>query len=201
MALSKPAFLALLSSEIENWFRDSVLGGAHDYDQYNPALTRDHPRGLVAGIRNCHIVGRARRLSAYMPTVLYHPHRGRPLFIVRDMICVSYKKLDRNLRPCNSRTQQAIAYNGQVPLFTDMPSVTTNLVVGYRPTNAAETEFEVYIICPDGERNLWEHPLSGVQVLELPFATPAPVAPTTTQRPARVRIKGAGGQDGNITAG
>lgn len=175
MAMSKEEFLCLITPDIRDFVVDCVRGGIADYDDpqnYGPAARRDHTKSVRAQIRNTHIQARAAR------GLVEHPDIGvraairhqRVLFIVRDKARISFKKLDSRLRPRNYPTRQALAYLGQrLPNF-DVPDEATNLVVGYVP-NAAETDFEVFVTCPQDEDNEWQLRLSGSNVVQ--FLDPA----------------------------
>ncbi|MDB5057213.1 MAG: hypothetical protein JWO59_685 [Chloroflexi bacterium] len=168
-----------------------VLDGIAEYngEKYNPLVRLIHKARTVSDIYNSHIVHLAQiRLGEALGKQLtVHQKRGRVLFNVGVSVCMSFKKMDRNLRPHNSPTLQAHRFMRQIPLFDNIPT-TTNLIIGYRPVDVAQTEFEVWAVCPNGHINSWHHQLFGGQRLDLftPVEPTAP-APPKLEKPIRLR--------------
>ena len=63
----------------------------------------------------------------------------------------------------------------------------TNVVAGY-VANAAETDFEVHIICPDGAGNAWTLKLTGAEIIEF-ITAPAAAAAKAAKRVQRRRVQ------------
>jgi len=177
MTMTKDEFLHLLTPERRAFMLDCVRGGWADYEDsnnYGAAARRDHSQSVRAQCRNSHIVARALRGIVEHPEIgIQVSQRGqRVLFIVGDQARVSFKKLDRRLRPRNYPTRQARAFLGQRLPWANEPAEITNLLVGYRP-NAAETEFEVFATCPQDADNEWQMKLSRTEAVDFFDATSA----------------------------
>src|SRR5436309_2248692 len=136
--------VALLTTEIREFIVSCIQGGLADYYDpayYGDAARREHTPGVRAAIRNCHILARANRATLEMSQVRAIIKRGRVMFIVADRLCVSFKKLNRDLRPRYVRTRQAEAFAMQTLWSdSDLPPMLTNVFAGY-VSDAAETEF------------------------------------------------------------
>lgn len=194
----------LLTAEIRAFLSDCIRGGLADYDDasnYSDVARRDHTPAVRAIIRNCHMVARANRAALEVNGVRAILRKGRPMFVVRDRLCVSFKKLNRHLRPRYVRTRQATAFASQT-LWTEgeMPAQLTNVVAGYVP-DAPEAVFEIWMICPGGERNMWALKLSGAEIVELTPTKPgANEGMEATPRRAHIR-PGALRKDGTDASG
>lgn len=142
---------------------------------------------------------------------------GRDLFYLADKARIALKLLDRNLRHHNYPTRQAGLFDGQrwpddaaevaaetalqqaddgsanAPIQAmslwpqDLVPEMTNVVAGY-VANAAETDFEVYIICPDGAGNAWTLKLTGAEIIEF-ITAPAAAAAKAAKRVQRRRVQ------------
>jgi hypothetical protein len=188
MEMSEEEFLALLTPERKAFILESVSGGYGDYDNpkyYGAEARRDHTPAVVAQIRNCHIVARAQRALVGRSDIRVGTKGRRVLFIIADRARVSFKKLDRRLRPRNYPTRQARNFLRQNLPGLDQVRELTNIVAGYRP-DELDTGFEVHVVCPKDERNVWEIKLSGAEVVDF-FSTPA-TPPATAPQP-RVQIR------------
>jgi hypothetical protein len=116
-----------------------------------------------ANFINDFMVHNARVLLEDHPDVKFIRQHGRSLLLIKDIIKIKLKKLNRNRRPSNIPTRAVKRYNSQLPLelptqYT-LPGVLypiTNLIAGYQ-ANRLKTGVEaVYIVCPDGIHNKWE---------------------------------------------
>ncbi len=124
-----------------------------------------------------------------MPDVQVTTKGNRVLFVIADRVRISFKKLDRRLRPRNYPTQLALDFLHQqldppLPGLATVSSL-TNIVAGYT-ANADETDFEVHITCPRGDRNEWELKLSGQEMPELFSIEPTAA---TDEQPLRRRVR------------
>lgn len=116
-----------------------------------------------ANFINDHMVHRARVLLEGHPDINFIRRNGRYHLLIRDMIEIKLKKLNRNRRPSNVLTKAVIKYNSQLPLQLplqyELPGVLypiTHLIAGYQ-ANRLKTGVEaVFIVCPEGEHNKWE---------------------------------------------
>ena len=195
MAMSRDEFIALLTPAQLRFFSSAIRGGLALYadpHNYNAKALIDHSRAVRAQIRNAHIIGEARRLIAANPelAVIERPIRRRVLFLVSSRAYVSFKRLDSGLRGRNYPTITAMRFNRQ--LWPGVSGLATaddddagddvmlrpslwhpgmlpdmiNIWAGYRP-DRSETQFDYYIVCPDGDTNAWEWQLSDADIVEL----------------------------------
>jgi len=168
-----------------------VLDGiaAYDAGHYSPYVRVVHRTRTVSDIYNDHIVDQARRLflDTLGTRVREREKHGRTIFIVDDKACLWFKKFDRNLRPRNIMTRQALNYVLQKPMFPDEPSL-TNLAIGYRSIDPARTQHEVWATCPGLGANKWTIKLSGenMQTMFPDVENPAPIVPVAPARKPRV---------------
>lgn len=178
---------AILTKAHVAWITKVHTEGLADDESYDPGLRRKHHPILRAGIRNCHIVDRARLAAEEMPDIRVCIRRGRLLFIIGEQLCVSFKKLDRRLRSRNIPTRQARGFTAQQPRLLSLPPELTNLIAGYQ-LDGSETKFELWVTCPDGGQHVWEWPIAGFGVLEI---TPMPAATEETgrKRASRVNVR------------
>ncbi len=172
------------------FIREIILAGLSEYadPQHYSAYARlvhTYTPSVRAQIRNSHIVYAAYRRAMEQPELgIQAVMRGnRRLFYINGVARLSFKKLDANLRHRNYPTRQALAFDAQLwpdnmvtrsvdgiapqTLWSEaiLPDM-TNVVGGYL-ANAAETSFEIYVICPDGAGNAWEWPLTSADITEL----------------------------------
>jgi hypothetical protein len=187
MPLSKEDFLAILTPERRQFIYECVSGGLGDYANpayYSPEARRDHTPSVRASIRNCHIVGRAKRVLPQHTDIRIATKNNRIFFIIADMVRLSFKKFDKDLRSRNYPTKQSRDFNAQKFDGFDVEPL-TNVIAGYQ-TNVTETQFALFITCPDEQRNLWEVYLDGEEALT--FLTtpeiPEPVKERVKVRPA-----------------
>jgi hypothetical protein len=214
MAMSREEFIALLSPAQLAFFSSAIKGGLALYadpNNYSPRALIDHSKAVRAQIRNTHIVNEARRLIAADPTlsIIEREIRRRVLFLVNARAYVSFKRLDDALRGHNYPTAQARRFNRQLWPTTEglevadngdaagntllrpslwAPSVLPDMIniwAGYKP-DRTETQFGYYIVCPDGDTNAWEWPLSESDIAEL-SATTRP-SETDAAKKARRRV-------------
>lgn len=180
MVMTKEGFLNFLTPERKRLMIDCVKGGLADYNNpayYGIQARIDHTPSVVAAIRNCHIVARARLASAESPDMAVSCRRGRVLFTIADLVRVSFKKLNGRLRPRNIPTRQNRAFLGQrldpQPPLTGLEDVPfmTNVVAGY-VQDPADMRLHVHVICPLDESNYWDLELAGAEVDDF-FATKA----------------------------
>lgn len=128
--------------------------------------------------------------------VRWKVHRGQFMVVIRDLLFIRFKLLDRAHRARNIVTQNVLDFLRQIqPELPDMPDLATNLFAGYQ-WNSARTEIEgIFIVCPTAAENAWELRLDGGVPL---VAVPSPAAgPAVT--PPRIRpdiIAARGNQDG-----
>jgi hypothetical protein len=168
MFVSQEEFKKFLTQEQKKFILECIHGGLADYNNpayYGNEARRDHTPSVRAQIRNCHIVAHAFRALIDRPDIRVINKRGRILFIFSDKSLVSIKKFDARLRTANAPTQQALAFKGQQPLDLDMPTPLINIFTGYT-YDAVETNYEVYITCPDDEKNHWVWKISGAEITE-----------------------------------
>ncbi len=188
MGMSEEDFKQFLSSEDHQFMLESVRYGLAMYRNpahYSAEAMRDHNSRTRAEIRNCHIVGHAARYAMDHPHIQAKRARGRVLFTVRDQLCVSYKMLDKNRKVQSGSTRQAIMFkNQQPPLDVEWPPEITTAFCGYRYLDVAQTEFDVYVVCPDGSENRWEYKLSGAEIQDFKPAT----APTSEESSLKAQI-------------
>lgn len=197
--MERDEFLQFLSAGRRQLIRDAILSGLALYDDpahYSAEARRDHTVSIQAQIRNGHIVGSAKRAVVDRPDFKVRVVRGRLLFRIEDRVDVSFKKLSATLRPRNYPTKQSQNFQDQLslqqsPLLSDgIPNAVTHVVAGYAATDAAQTQFEIYVVCPDGPNNRWELCLSGVDVVEF-LSAPAlsPILEQAEQKARRVKIR------------
>lgn len=189
MIKSSDEFKDFLSSEDHRFMLDSVLYGLAMYRNpahYSPEATRDHGPRTRAEIRNSHIVAYAARHASDHPHIQHKKAYGRVLFTVRDKLCVSYKMFDKNLKTRSNPTRQARKFkNQQLPLTMEWPPEITTAFCGYRYLDVAQTQFDVYVVCPDGAENRWQYKLSGAEIQDF---TPISTS-TSEERSLKAQIK------------
>lgn len=215
MAMSRDEFIALLTPSQLRFFSLAIRGGLALYadpNNYSPKVLVDHSKAVRAQIRNAHIVQEARRLIAADPTLGVSERciRRRVLFLVNSQAYTSFKLLDDNLRGHNYPTSQTKDFNKQLWPGESMPpaldeadvfgdivlrptlwhasllSDMVNVWAGYKP-DKTETQFDYYIVCPDGDTNAWEWELSDTDIAEL-AATSHP-SETNAAKKIRRRVK------------
>ncbi len=197
--ISKEEFQLMLTPERKKFILEAIRGGVEDYNNpafYGAEARLDHIPRVRANLRNCHIVGRARRALTGRTDMRVINKRGRVLFIIADTCQVSFKKLDARLHSSNVPTQQSLAFNGQTfdtpPLFGhDMPLALTNLIAGYRYLNRdSESDYEIYITCPCDQDNYWVWKLSGAEISDfLTYTIEADTIGTIQLTPRKRRIQ------------
>src|SRR6266699_3200950 len=210
MAMTRDEFARLLSPMQLKFVWDNIQSGLASYansENYSAEERLDHPPSVRAAIRNAHIVGCAKRMLLEQPGIgiRLSTKGNRILFYFNEKARLSFKKLDENRRPRNYPTHQALAFNAQLwpvdlafspeeaygdsgqlwPL--SMVPLLTNVVGGYVP-NRAETNFEVVIICPDGDGNAWEWSLNGAEIIEL-ITMPDPSTSVAADKITKRRIQ------------
>ena len=209
MAMTRDEFARLLSPKQLKFVWDNIQSGLASYassENYSDEARLDHTPSVRAAIRNAHIVGCAKRMLLEQPDlgIRLSTKGNRVLFYFNEKARLSFKKLDENRRPRNYPTHQALAFNAQFwPLDLACPAegsqtdagqlwplsvvpTMTNVVGGYVP-NRAETEFEVVIVCPDGEGNAWEWSLNGAEIVEL-ITMPDPAASVAASKIMKRRV-------------
>lgn len=212
MVMTREDFAKMLSPIQLEFILASIRGGLalySDDSNYSAAARLDHNPSTRAAIRNGHIIGYAKRRLLECPEagIRLVIKGNRPLFYFNERARLSFKKLNENRRHSNYPTRQAKAFDAQlwpVEAVGDLsnrgatngrlwpenivPSM-TNVIGGYM-SNQAETSFEVFIICPDGEGNQWEWPLSDTEIEEL-IKSPEPAATEVANkiRKRRVRVR------------
>ena len=210
MAMKRDEFARLLTPTQLQFIWDSIQGGLASYsssENYSAEARLDHTASIRAAIRNGHIVGCAKRMLLEQPNIgiRLSTKGNRVLFYFNEKARLSFKKLDENRRHRNYPTRQALAFdaqlwpidlalsiegsyagNGQLWPLSMVPLM-TNVVGGYVP-NRAETDFEVVIICPDGEGNAWEWSLNGAEIIEL-IRMPDPSTSVAANRITKRRVQ------------
>ncbi len=212
MPMTREEFVAVLAPAQLGFIIESIQLGLADYTNplnYSATAKIAHTPSVRAQIRNAHIVYRAKELLNGQDGVGIVPRTSgqRLLFYVAENIRLSFKKLNTNLRSQNYPTKQAIAFNAQqwpsdldyaaqptkpeqLPLWSqDIVPQLTNLIGGY-VYNQAETSFIAYVVCPDGERNVWDWPLTTHDIIELAHAENIAETEAVTKirsRPIRIR--------------
>jgi hypothetical protein len=129
------------------------------------------------------------------------PEGGRPLVTLRDKVTVWFRKLDARGRPSSKNsTHFANNYKNQEDLEnTEISSFSVHLIAGYQLDFLGATVTGVYLLCPQGERILWETPLMedgrGLQS-EIEFTPRVPlIGPKITiKRRARLEADGSNGE-------
>ena len=210
MAMTRDEFARLLTSTQLKFIWDSIQGGLASYsssENYSAEARLDHTASIRAAIRNGHIVGCAKRMLLEQAGIgiRLSTKGNRVLFYFNEKARLSFKKLDENRRHRNYPTRQALAFDAQLwpvdlALSTEEPyagsgqlwplsmvPLMTNVVGGYVP-NRAETDFEVVIICPDGEGNAWEWSLNGAEIIEL-ITMPDPSTSVAANKITRRRVQ------------
>jgi hypothetical protein len=114
MPMSLEAFQEVLTAPRWSFMLDTVTGCLADYDDpafYGPAARRDHTPSVRAAIRNAHMIGRAKRAVVAAPQlgIRLHTKGNRVTFIIADKVRVSFKRLNKSLRPRNYPTPRALA--------------------------------------------------------------------------------------------
>lgn len=207
IALLAPQQIAVLAKAIR-----SGLAIYADPGNYSPTALRDHSKSIRAQVRSGHIISEARRLIASDMSlgIVERTINDRILFVVNSQAYVSFKRLDQRLRGRNYQTRQARNYNRQLwprspgdadsvegdmsadaqggPLLRPslwkpgaLPGM-INIWAGYQP-DATETQFALYLVCPDGDENAWEWPLLDNDVAELVVAS----RPSETDAAKKIR--------------
>jgi hypothetical protein len=209
MAMTRDEFARLLSPMQLKFVWDNIQNGLASYacsENYSAEARLDHTPSVRAAIRNAHIVGCAKRMLLEQPDlgIRLSTKGNRVLFYFNEKARLSFKKLDENRRPRNYPTHQALAFNAQLwPVNactaeglqadagqlwpSSMVPLMTNVVGGYVP-NRAETEFEVVIVCPDGEGNAWEWSLNGAEIVEL-ITIPDPATSVAANKITKRRVQ------------
>lgn len=188
MSIAQKEFEGLLESKPQwkEWMASSIHKSLADYNNphhYSPAVRTAHNANATARAinRNAQILYHARECLVDLPDIRECPQGNRQFFILSDQIRLSYKMLDKNLRPKNYPTGQSIDFMAQrlhlpeklrqvlIPELTLFDKL-SNLVVGYRFTEHDKTEssYEIYVVCPKGRFNAWKLPIyTGAVVTEL----------------------------------
>jgi hypothetical protein len=190
--ISREEFVQFLSGPQLAFIYDCIKGGLGDYEDteyYSAAARRDHNPRVRANIRNCHIVARGQRRALEMSEVRVRNVRGRILFVINDIVQISFKKFDARLHSRNIRTPQAQAFLVQSALWpgNDAPISLTNIIAGFRQ-DISETNFELWITCPSDNKNIWELRLAGAEIAEL-FPAGAADGPEEPKNPIRERVR------------
>jgi hypothetical protein len=213
MAITRDEFVALMSPQVMQFLHETIHGSITDYDDptyYSPTARRDHTKSVRAAIRNCHMIGRAKRALIDAPNLhIRHKRRGnRDYFILADRVRIFYKKLNQNKRPSNYPTEQAMKLLEQKwppqepaespsseveaqPLW-DMQAIPImdNVIAGY-VANASETAFSLHVICPAGPENDWELDLDETDIqniIELAATAPDAVAEEVAKKVRKRRV-------------
>lgn len=193
MLISKEEFDQVFTAEHKKLLLECFHEGLGDYNNpkyYSDEAKRDHTPSARALNRHCHIVARIHRVLMERHDIRPINKRGRTLFIFNDKLQFSIKKFDGRLRTSNAPTQQAKAFKAQLPLDVDMPAELTNIFAGYK-YDAAETNYEIYITCPNDEQNFWVWKISGTEIRDF-FSNPSAdineIGTVSLKKP-RVRIR------------
>ncbi|MFL5624338.1 MAG: hypothetical protein ACJ788_01945 [Ktedonobacteraceae bacterium] len=193
MLISKVEFDKVFTAEHKRIILECFIGGLGDYNNpkyYSDEARRDHTKSARALLRNCHIIARMNRALMERHDIRAINKRGRVLFIFNDKLQFSIKKFDGHLRTSSIPTRQASAFKAQLPLDLDMPAELANIFTGYK-YDLAETNYEIYVTCPDNEQNYWVWKISGAEIKDF-FSNPAAniddIGTISLKKP-RVRIR------------
>lgn len=176
----------------------SVANAVERFERLPSDDKLDYSRRTMASIINDFMVSNARKEFPEGSDVRWYDRRGQFLLCIKGKYRIKFKKLDRGLRPSNIPTMQALEFlhQGMLPsrghiqlLLPGMPPPMTNLVAGYRWSAVGEKP-DIFMVCPNGSDNAWEHKLEGppspenVHVLEVEVAES-----TERERKPRVTAK------------
>jgi hypothetical protein len=193
MLISKKEFDKIFTADHKRLLLECINGGLADYNNpryYSAEARRDHTPSARALNRHCHIVARMNRALIERHDIRAINKRGRVVFIFNDKLQFSIKKFDSRLRTSNVPTRQATAFKAQLPLDLDMPAELANIFTGYK-YDISETDYEVYVTCPDDEQNYWIWKVSGAEIKDFfsnPSANIEDIGTISLKKP-RVRIR------------
>lgn len=137
---------------------ECIDGGIEEFKTVPSSLRVKITPTTQANIIRDLIVARARERFADVPEIRVLD-RGRLFHLcIQDQLLIKFKKLDGRLRSSNIPTQNALAFINQAqlaqPRLPGMPPPPTNLLAGYQ-WNQLRTSAQVYVVCPNGQRNEW----------------------------------------------
>lgn len=111
--------------------------------------------------------------------------QGLHYYLVSDgqlSATLRFKKLDDRMRSSNIPTQQTFLFNHQEPQYElpNMPPV-ANLTLGYTLNTTRTSASSVFIVMPDGDRNIWTWQLQGPSTDQIPSVTADSLESNLTQ--------------------
>jgi hypothetical protein len=155
------------------------------------ALLHRHSTRSRATIVHDLIVDDARNRFGQTPGVTIDERRGLFLLNFEGRALLRFKKLGRNLRPHSTPTIQTSLFDDQEPLqalmaslpLPHMPTTPTHVYAGYAlSANGLELK-GLYLVCPQGQRNVWVDELPRPQVSRLePIDLPLIEQPSPSRR-------------------
>jgi hypothetical protein len=168
------AYLKPYLEQIRKWVADAEMA----YKDLDPSIRRVHsPRTRSSNISDYikdfvyqTIIGQ----EEFSQKIKVRYHHGSLRLLIEDRFQLTFKKVDNNLKPGYiPTTRQVRFYNhdhfGQTE-FDNMPEEVTNIYAGYQWEPLDNSR--IYLICPDGNRILWNVELVEPQEQTINEATP-----------------------------
>ncbi len=141
-----------------------------------------------SSIRNDMIVNKLLAEFDGDPDVTFIYIHGRYLMLVGNFV-IRVKKLNKNLLSSNIQTQFVLDFvDQQYPSLPGMGSP-TSLDLGYKFNNDVETNYGVFLRCPDDERNHWHIELFGGEAYSDGIVIEDSLAPTEPPNDVLARPK------------
>jgi hypothetical protein len=129
-------------------------GGLERYQQYPADVRIEHDARAKAACIYSHMEAAAHARLTDTPGVVFKEIRGLKVWIVGEEATIRFKKMDEDGRTRNYPTQQAIAFDRQLPL-PGIPLPPLNLVVGYWPNSLGTDVERVQVARPMGKMIDW----------------------------------------------
>lgn len=129
-------------------------GGLERYQQYPADVRIEHDARAKAACIYSHMESAAHARLTDAPGVVFKEIRGLKVWIVGEEATIRFKKMDEDGRTRNYPTQQAVAFDKQLPL-RGIPLPPLNLVVGYWPNSLGTDVERVQVARPMGKMIDW----------------------------------------------
>ena len=153
---------------------DAVMRYTRDFESVRYRLGKRSDASIIHDLMIELAADRLSCLAEFKP--MYS--QGLHFYYVSDgrlSATLRFKKLDDRMRSRNIPTQQAYLFNHQEPQYElpNMPPV-ANLTLGYTLSATRTSASSVFVIMPNGERNIWTWQLQGPSIEQIPSVGPRP---------------------------
>jgi len=147
MTLPSEEVLAIIKPYLET-LRQCILMAWSDFNTECEGIRHKTTPTTRAAIVRDNMVYHVKRLFSDVQGVHYFQRGQLFLLIIKNQVCIKFKKLDNKLKPRHIPTQQALSYMNQL----EIPGITpaSNWIAGYRLDTLQAGIKDIFLTYPVG---------------------------------------------------